>query len=177
MTLENCATMSKPSYSRTAKRRPGRPRACQRPIGPAEQLRIARMYLRDTPMTKIASELGVTERSVRHHLERNIRPICRQSPHADLEEDLREVAAIEQAAWQQYHRTRDLEHLENVKWAIEYRAKVFGHYARSRHKVESQTEVRIAGRTPEQIDQELLARIVRGIAQRRSMQAAEKART
>ncbi len=170
MTTKNGAVMSKSSESETVKRKPGRPRASQRPIGPAEQQQIASLYLRGWPATKIAVGLGVTERTVRHHLERNIRPIWRESPHADLEEDLRKVARIEEAARVTFRQTRDPRHLRHVKWAIEYRAKVFGHYASSRRKRGSHGEVRIGGRTPEQIDEDLLARILRRIADCRKRQ-------
>ena len=162
--------MSNLSERETVKRKPGRPRASQRPIGPAEQQRIASLYLRGCPATKIALELGVTERTVRHHLERNIRPIWRESPYCDLEEDLRKVAFIEQAAWGLFRQTRDVRHLQNVRWAIVYRAKVFGYYASSRRKGVSHGEVRIAGRTFDQMDDDSLMRILRRIADCRKRQ-------
>ena len=82
----------------TTGRKPGRPKARERPIGPAEQERIASLYLRHCPLTAIAEELGVSERTIRHHLEKHIRPVWRAEMAADRHVDPAKTAGIERAA-------------------------------------------------------------------------------
>ena len=68
----------------------------------------------------------------------------------------RTVTKTGEAAW-----------LDIVRWCIEFRAKIFAHYAPTRHHVDHGGELRVAGKTPAQVDQEMLKRLFEQIEERR----------
>jgi AraC-like DNA-binding protein len=151
-------------------RKPGRPKTLERPIGPAEQDRIASLYLRHYPLTAIAEELGVSEHTVRHHLQKHVRPAWREQMAADLGADLAKTREIERAAWERHRETSDPADLAMAKWAVEHRAKVFGHYAAAKMSVQQGPAIRVCGQSPDQFDQETLTLLLERIQERRAYQ-------
>jgi len=72
-------------------------------------------------------------------------------------------------------KTGEVAWLQVVQWCIEHRARVHGHYAPTRHQVDLGGELRVAGMSPDQVDQEMLKRLLVKIEERRRYQAALKA--
>jgi hypothetical protein len=64
--------------------------------------------------------------------------------------------------------------LQVIQWCIEFRAKVFAHYAPTRTHVQMEGELRVAGKSPSEIDQEMMRRLAEQIFERRKHQAALK---
>lgn len=58
--------------------------------------------------------------------------------------------------------------LEIVKWAIEFRARVFAHYAPAKHRVDIGGDFRVAGMGPAEVDQAMLNRLLQQITERRN---------
>ena len=57
-----------------------------------------------------------------------------------------------------------------VKWCIEFRARIHAHFAPTRHHVDVGGELRVAGKTPCEVDQEMLKRLMDQIHERRRHQ-------
>lgn len=74
---------------------------------------------------------------------------------AIIERTLRKVTRAGQSAW-----------LDVVKWCIEQRCKIMGHYAAQRLDLSVHGELRVAGLDPEQIDQIMLQRLAEVIEAR-----------
>lgn len=87
-------------------------------------------------------------------LERGIRPRL-------VEQATTKITRRGQVAW-----------LEIVQWAIEFRAKVFGHFAPTRHHVDVGGQLRVAGLDPCQVDQAMLEKLLEKVAERRRHRAA-----
>lgn len=62
--------------------------------------------------------------------------------------------------------------LDIVRWCIEFRAKIFAHYAPTRHHIDHGGELRVAGMTPSEVDQAMLKRLFEQIEERRKHQAS-----
>lgn len=58
--------------------------------------------------------------------------------------------------------------LEIVKWAVEFRARVFGHYAPTRTHLSVDGEMRVAGKSPAEVDSEMVGRLLQQIQERRN---------
>ena len=68
----------------------------------------------------------------------------------------RTVTKTGEAAW-----------LDTVRWCIEFRAKIFAHYAPTRHHVDHDGELRVAGMSPDEVDQAMLRRLFAQIEERK----------
>lgn len=157
---------------KTPKRKPGRPKTRERLIGPAEREQISALYLRHCPVTAIAEKLGVSERTVRHHLETHIVPVWKAEMAAQLHIDLAKTAEIERAGWKRYEETGDPADLTLVKWSIEHRARIHGHSAPTKVNMQQQSEIRVAGMNPAEFNAETLTLILQKMEERRRYQAA-----
>jgi ribosomal protein S7 len=100
---------------RAASRPAGKPPRKARVIGPAEQAVIARMYLQNYSNYEIGESLGVDEKTVRHHLEFNIRPVWIHSTRRVSEIELAKVDQIERIAWQAFEKSQNDETRETIK--------------------------------------------------------------
>ncbi len=61
-----------------------------------------------------------------------------------------------------------------VKWAIEHRAKIAGHYAPTKLDVGHKSEVRVAGQTPAEFNEETLKMLLERMDERREYEEANK---
>lgn len=86
-------------------RRPGRPTARERVIGPAEIIKIAEWHIQHIPLTEIAERLGVDEATVRHHIRQTIRPQWEQATRRPMGEELARVDLLEKTAWECFHKS------------------------------------------------------------------------
>jgi len=64
-------------------------------------------------------------------------------------------------------KTGDVAWLQVVQWCLDYRARVHAHYAPVRHKVDMGGDLRVAGKSPTEVDEMMLQRLLEKIAERR----------
>jgi hypothetical protein len=64
-------------------------------------------------------------------------------------------------------RTGEIAWIQVVQWCLEFRARVHGHYAPTRHHVDTGGELRVAGKTPSEVDQEMLKLLEEKVKERR----------
>jgi len=69
-------------------------------------------------------------------------------------------------------RTGEAAWIQVIQWCVDFRARIHAHYAPTRHKVDLGSELRVAGMTPDQVDQAMLKRLMQSIEDRRKYQAA-----
>jgi DNA-binding transcriptional ArsR family regulator len=69
-------------------------------------------------------------------------------------------------------KTGEVAWIHVLQWCIEHRARVHGHYAPTRHHVDMGGELRVAGMAPDEVDKEMLKRLMEKIAERRKYQEA-----
>ena len=119
--------------------------------------KLGRLYLQGVPVDEIAVKLDISARSVTYYLNSKFRPVWRKLMEEDSATDLAQVRIIQQAAWDRYEKTKDPNDLNKAIWAIEHRAKLRGSYAPQRHRVEVGGELRVAGKTRGELDQEMIA--------------------
>ena len=155
----------------TGRRRQGRPKKGQSPLTPEVIDKIAQMYSRCRPEREIAREIGVDSSTVHACIVQQIRPIWREHMLEYLGEDLIKVREIETTAWEKYRASKDPADLTMAKWAIEHRAKVAGHFAPTKLDIKQHAQVRVAGKSPAEFDQETIEIILKGIIERRQYQA------
>ena len=90
--------------------------------------------------------------------------------HAQVEKALLEDGnkpRIVKQAVRKITRTGEVAWLQIVQWCLEFRARIHGHFAPTRHQVYDGSEFRVAGMTPVQVDQMMLERLMEKIAERR----------
>ena len=78
-----------------------------------------------------------------------------------VKEAVRTVSRTGSTAW-----------LEVVQWCIDFRARVFGYQAAQEHRVQVGGTIRVAGKTPAELDEEMLQRLVEKLKERREYFAA-----
>ena len=157
------------------KRGPGAPSRGQEIITPEVLQQIASLHLRNVTMAKIGEKFGVSAQTIHHHIETKLRPFWREAMIVDAQEELAKVAQLEAAAWEHYEKEGDHSVLQNVRWALEYRAKLAGLFI-ERRELTVKGEIRIAGRSPEEFDAETVDMILDDMGKRHAFQAALKAR-
>lgn len=190
---------AKPTRSR-GKARPGK-----RPITPEVLLKIGKMWLKGRNNCEIAREIGVDEKTIRYHLQANIRPLWQENMRSRLAEDLAKVSLLEATAWERFDssapsetheqvekalleggskprivkqatrtvtKTGEAAWLQIIQWCLDFRARIHAHYAPTRTRIDVGSELRVAGKTPSEVDQEMLKRLMEQIAERRKHQAA-----
>jgi len=69
-------------------------------------------------------------------------------------------------------RTGEVAWLQVIQWAIEFRARIFGHYAPTHHRVAMEGQLRVAGMSPSEVDQMMVKKLLERIEERRQHQAA-----
>ncbi len=143
----------------------GRPKKGESPKTPEVAQKIGELFLKGATFGQIASEVGLDKAGVWHHVHDEVQPELRKSEHCDLEADLKETKKLATTAWKAFGASKDLDDLALAKWAIEHRAKIFGHYAPTKQKIETQDEIRIAGMSAADLDAEILGRVMRGMMQ------------
>lgn len=156
----------------TTKRGPGRPAAGERVVGPTELARIEAMYLRRASLAEIAAALGVSERTVRHHLDTHLRPRWEGESQGALGEELARVQALEASAWKAFETSGEAAWLHVVEWCVDWRAKVFGHYAPKRLRIDAAGAFRVAGASIAEVDRTMLARLAERVAAQKRYEAA-----
>ncbi len=100
------------------KRKPGRPKRAERPIGPAELAQIGELWLRGRTRAEIARTLAVSESTVRHHLNATIRPLWRDHVAAPLGVELAKIDLLERVAWLQFESKGPAETTEQMKTGL-----------------------------------------------------------
>lgn len=192
------------------KRKPGRPKKTERPITPEILQEIGRQFLRGKSARQIALAIEVTENAVRHHLERTLKPLWRNSIQFDASIEIARADEVICLAFEGYDRSlrpsaknrqkysaeqikakikrkspqgankerlveRTLETIERdgdkgwlelVHLMMDFKARVKGGYAPAQLRVHQQSEMRIAGLSPVQLDELMYRRIVDLAAER-----------
>jgi hypothetical protein len=69
-------------------------------------------------------------------------------------------------------RNGEVSWLHVIQWCLEFRAKIHGHFAPTRHHVDNGGELRVAGMTPTEVDTKMLKRLMEQIVERRKRQQA-----
>ena len=69
-------------------------------------------------------------------------------------------------------KTGEVAWIQVIQWCLEFRARIHAHYTPTRTHIDHGGELRVAGKTPCEVDQEMLKRLMRQIAERRKHQAA-----
>lgn len=64
-------------------------------------------------------------------------------------------------------RTGEVAWIQVVQWCLEFRARIYAHFAPVRHHVEMGSELRVAGKTPAEVDREMLQRLKERVEERR----------
>jgi hypothetical protein len=106
------------AQQKTTGRRVGRPKRSDRVIGPAELVVIARMYLSNTPIAKIAESFGVHHSAIHHHLDHTLRPLWNLSVMHAVEVELAKIDELERIAWIKLEESFVPETTETVKEAL-----------------------------------------------------------
>ena len=153
-----------PSRKCATKRPAGRPSPKQPPpMTPAKKLQGGRMWLRGIPITHIAAALDVTEGTFRYHLAKTIKPAFADDFEASKSIEAAKVAELERIAWLKFEARPDVKWLDTVKWAIDWRSKVAGHYAAEKHEhnLKGDVDIRVAGLTPAELDKIAIDRLNR----------------
>lgn len=98
------------------KRRPaGHPRVKERAVGLAERLEIARLAIRHVPNTRIAEQLGISESTVRYHLENHIKPAWREAAGRTVTEELARIDLIERLCWEKFDESATEQTKERIR--------------------------------------------------------------
>ncbi len=188
-----------------AKRRPGRPKRSEPVVTPAMILGIAEYWLKGWGTIRIGQEYGIDPTTVRHHLDKTVRPQWHEEMRSRLAEDMAKVDLVERTAWERFHaaepgetrevvekalleggskpqiikqvksavtKTGEVAWIQVIQWCLDFRARIHAHYAPTRHKVDLGSELRVAGLTPDQVDQAMLKRLMETIEERRKYQQA-----
>jgi len=100
------------------KRRPGRPPAGQRLIGPGELHRVAKLWGEGHPVLAIAEELGVSEGTIRGHIARHVLPAWREDLQTAKREQLAKLGHIERVAWAKFHESEGPQTRDQIKRAL-----------------------------------------------------------
>ena len=159
MAKKKAAKKSALKSAKQAPRKPGKPKRSERVVGPTELQTINRLWLRKTPLEKIAAVIGVHHSTISHHIKMHLRPRWEKELRADLAEDMAKCAEIEAAAWASFESTKNVRDLDAVRWCLEHRAKIAGHFASSTIRHEGETEVRVAGMSPAEFGAQTLLMI------------------
>ena len=150
----------------------GRPKKGESPKTPEVAQKIGEMFLKGATFGEIAKEVGLNKSVVWRHVQDEVQPELRKSEHCNLEADLKETKKLATTAWSVFKKSGNVKDLDLAHWAIEHRAKIFGHYAPTTQKIKLPDEVRIAGKTPAELDDEILTDILRTMAATRLAQQA-----
>lgn len=153
------------------KRGRGRPKKGESPTTPEVVETIAEMSLQCYTRQEIANKVGLAKSTVTSIINNKLRPIWREHLWDHLNEDILKVEQIERAAHKRFRKTKDPADLAMAKWAIEHRAKIAGHFAPTKLDVKQHAEIRVAGKSPSEFDEETIQMILRGIQERRQYQA------
>ena len=184
--------------STSRKRRTGKPSTPV--ITEAEREIIATMHLQHRTNVEIATELGCTEGTIRHHLKHHIKPVWHARHGAQLSQELARVNLLERIGWERFYvslepetRTQakflvakagaDPQLIEEaitkiqttgnstwvdlIKWCIDWRCRIFGSYAPTKIHRQIDNELRVAGKTPSEVDREMLQRLQEKLEERR----------
>jgi predicted transcriptional regulator len=84
------------------RRKPGRPKRSERPIGPAELEEIANRVLQNQPVSQIARAMGVAESTIRYHVENAIKPRWEHDISCSLTHQRAKVDRLEALAWERF---------------------------------------------------------------------------
>jgi len=156
----------------TAKRKQGRPKKDESPVTPGVLHSIGEMWLKRNTYQQIADAVGLHKSTVKHHLDKTIKPLWKDSMIDTLSEDLERVKLLEMMAYCKNALSENMDDLGYAKWAIENRAKVAGHYAPTKMMWDGDAEIRVAGLSPVAFDEATLLLILEKIKERREYQEA-----
>lgn len=183
------------------RRQAGRPLGGEEIVTPEVLERIGDLYLRGGTLRNIAEAVDVSKRTIEHHLEHSIKPLWQSELIVNAREQLARVEYLYRIAWERFEssstknpqdelamvpfmgifdklkRHGEVQWLDVVKWCIDYTAKIGGLYAAKRVRLESSGGLRVAGKTPSEVDAETVGIILERMKQRRSYQEAVAARS
>ena len=100
------------------KRKPGRPKRAERPIGPAELAQISELWLRGRTVEDIGITIGVSRQAISHHLNATIRPLWRDCVAAPLGQELAKIDLLERVAWLRFESKEPAETTEQIKTGL-----------------------------------------------------------
>lgn len=110
---------------------------------------VERLWLEGKTYRAIAAAVKLSKSTVATEIQQ-FRADWAAERTLELVDDLERIAAVEREAWRRYRADGKPEHIADVRWAIEQRAKLAGHYAPTKLTLRHQGEVRVAGRTIDQ---------------------------
>lgn len=85
------------------------------PVAPDQMERIGVLWLQQWSVPRISAVLGVTDATVRYHLENSILPVWQNAMLRNVEIELARVDLIERIAWEQFESSQGTETTESVK--------------------------------------------------------------
>jgi len=156
-----------------AKRGKGRPKAGESPITPEVLQEIGGWHLEGQTEREIAAKLGVDHKTVHKQIREILQPIWEAKIAATVGEHLAGVRHLKREAFRNYRTPggddskRDW--LEFIRKLLDDFAKITGLYAAAKLDLGGSTEFRVAGKTPEQVDLEMMALLLEKVGQRREL--------
>ncbi len=188
------------------RRKPGRPKASEKPVTPEVLETIAAMYSRGDSLRTIADAVAIAFQTVAYHLKTTIQPLWREGMVVEAHVEMARVAELERTAWRKFEscepitreqlrhecagkgmpealverivtrtsREGDPSWLHVVQWCIDHKAKVGGLYAAAKFQIDHGGEIRVAGMSPTELDEQALAMILAKIKERRAYAEAQK---
>ena len=100
------------------KRRPGRPRKAERPVSPANLVKIGRLWLTGHSCTEIGELISVSRQAVTYHIHNTLRPMWQAGIQQTLGEELAKIQALEQTAWAQFRSNEPVETHEQLRHVL-----------------------------------------------------------
>ena len=108
----------RPAKKSVAKRKSGRPAKKDRPITPEILEQIGQRFFTGHSAREIAEKIGVDESTIRHHLEKTLKPMWRDRIKDTVGEVLAEIEAIKRIAWQHFRSEKPCETRESIEEAL-----------------------------------------------------------
>jgi hypothetical protein len=133
------------------------------------------MWLDNVPIIEIANHFGVTAGSIRYHLGRSIIPQWRNEL---IDCATGALARIKHAGSVAYRRWK--ENPEDAvaagvfKWSLDRECKILGHDTPGRAGDEHEPSYRVAGKTPGEVDREMVGEIAREMLKLKRQQEKEE---
>ena len=139
------------------------------------------MHTEGFTLSQIGSELKIPKYVIKYQLDTFIKPAWRAGLQRHPGEELARVDSLERRAW---GLLRALESaakekgkgkravgsvgvcFTTIQWCISERCKILGHYAKN-DRIEGSIELRVVGKSPDALNQEMLARLQDKIAEHR----------
>jgi hypothetical protein len=124
---------------------------------------------RDTMRSRLAEDLAkvaLIERTAWERFDNAGPEETRETVEKALLEGGRKPRLVKQVV-SKVTRTGEIAWMQVIQWCLEFRARVHAHYAPRQRRVATEGELRVAGKTPSEVDQEMLKRLEEKVEERR----------